>query len=675
MKKNAGGKTIAARYVGNSKGFGFAVTEDESDDFYIASEDANGAIDGDIIIVKPIMQRGRRAGKVVDIVEHAVKQIVGIYSGGSVNSDNKRLSAPFIVPRNRTCGALDGQKVVAVITRYPSAFESGECAISEILGFPSDFGVDVLSIIRSYGIETEFPQEVIKESEKVPKNVSAGDIEQRLDLREETVITIDGADTKDIDDAVSVSRTLHGWKLGVHIADVSHYVKPQTALDGEAMARGNSVYLTDRVIPMLPPRLSNGICSLNEDVDRLTMSVIMEIDRDGEVLEYSLTPSVIHSAKRMTYDQVYALLEGEGDSPLLPMLSDMKELYLCLKEASKTRGCIDFTIPEAYAVLDEDGCAVDIRLREHNYAHEIIEEFMVIANRTVAQFLAQKDVFSVFRIHEEPTMAKIETFAKMAFNMGYKLPPYPMSPKALSAFLESINGDKGEGVLRVMALRSMMKAAYAPQNCGHYGLAAPYYCHFTSPIRRYADLCIHRALKAVLSGDITALKYLEAQSTAVSKNVSEREVAAERAERDTLDLKKAEYMQAHIGETFEGRISSVLSFGFFVELPNTIEGLVRAENIKDDYYEFDERSMTLTGTRRGKRYSLCDTLRVVVVAASRESGQIDFIPEDVYNGKEYKSGGTKQKSTPRVFHRGRVRNGNRAYGNRSKKRKKRQGQS
>ncbi|MCD8049061.1 MAG: ribonuclease R [Clostridia bacterium] len=677
---------LKAAYQGTGKGYGFARVEGENDDLFIPPDSVGGALDGDEALVK-ITAPGKdgKSGEacVVKILKRAHETLVGTYHQknfyGVIKADNSKIGCEFLVDEEDAHGALDGQKVVFKITRYPTHDKSAVAEIKEILGFPTDVGVDVLSVIKNYGFETEFPPEVIREANELPNEVT--DTADRLDLTDKIIFTIDGADTKDIDDAVSVEKNGDLWRLGVHIADVSHYVTPRSALDNEAMARGTSVYLADRVIPMLPPKLSNGICSLNEGVLRYAVSVFMDVDEHGEVKSHTIANSVIRSAAKMTYDNVYLLMTGEADEEsktkyarLLPSIKDMTELFNILKRASHERGNVDFEAPEAKIIMNDAGEVEDILLRERSDAHMMIEEFMVIANSTVARHIASRNLPAIYRTHDAPDGEKLESFRNFVYTLGYNPPEGQLTPKKLQAFLESIEDEKMRQIISSVALRSMQKAKYLPENTGHYGLSLAYYTHFTSPIRRYPDLLFHRALKASMSHDKKMLDYVKSVNKKASEVSSERELAAEHAERDVADIKKAQYMSRFIGESFEGVISSVTRFGFFIMLPNTVEGLVRTENLAGDKYEFDEKRLIITGSEH--TYRLGDAISVTLVAANPELGQIDFIPEGMeYGKKNGKTDSAKQESVPRVFHRRKNRGGNRAVRNRGKKRSSRKGKS
>ncbi len=664
----------------NSKGFAFLIREDSSgEDIYIGEDNLGGAINGDTVLVRTLQKNktARIEGAVTHILAHAQTKLVGklcLCAGlAIVEPDDERLPKEIFIS-SRGLKGEDGQKVLVRITDYcKDGTLRGE--IEEILGYPDDFGVDVLSIIKSYDFGIAFPQRVMREAELTAAEVSADDTEGRLDLRGELLITIDGADSKDLDDAISLSKTENGYKMGVHIADVSHYVRPGSALDKEALERGTSVYLVDRVIPMLSPKLSNGICSLNEGVDRLAMSVLIDMDSDGRVLSSSFHKAVIRSRHRMTYSDVWAIL-NENDAELtkkyadvVPMLREMYELSLKLRRRSAERGYLELELPEAKAVLDENGKAVGIELRKTNGANELIEQFMVSANMEVAKYLHTHQIPAIYRVHGAPSEEKLAAVRSFAASLGYRA-------DSTEALLAALRGKPEEPIVTTMVLRSMAKAIYSPANSGHYGLGAEYYCHFTSPIRRYPDLVCHRALKAAIEHDEAAMRRIGRMNADTAEANSERELAAERCERDTLDLKKAEYMEQFVGQEFKGIISSVTSFGFFVALENTVEGLVPINSLIDDYYVYDEANLALRGERTHREFKIGDSAEVILAGANKQRRKIDFVLKEMTgadkasikakkrkeeansNGgskKRNKNSRTKQKRISRVFHRRKAR--------------------
>lgn len=642
----------------------FAFVTDEEGDIFIPAESLGGALNGDSVLVKPKKaQKGavtKREGAVVRVLHRANKTVVGTFiqerGYGILVPDDSKLPDEIFIEQRYTASALNGQKVVAEIISYDSPSSSLCAKVTEVLGFPNDFGVDVLSVIKSHGFSADFPAEVL--NEKISTDFHA-EISKRTDLRSKCIITIDGEDTKDIDDAVCVEKSENGYILGVHIADVSHYVHAGTPLDKEAYHRGTSVYLADRVLPMLPPVLSNGICSLNEGEERLTMSVIMEFDNSGNLISSSFHKSVIKSAARMTYENVRLILEDEDSflcekyASLVPMLKNMYALYLLLAKKTKERGAIDFEIPEAKALFDKDGKTVDIIKCERNFAHKMIEEFMIAANCAVASFLEKNSAPTLYRVHDKPNKEKLENTLSFIYNKGY-----PRSQK-LGAVLSSVRATPVEAVFSAMLLRSMAKAEYKDKNDGHFGLMLDSYCHFTSPIRRYPDLICHRALKAVIENDSSQKEYLKNFVGEAAKQCTDRENDAAMCERDTLDIKKAEYMENFIGEEFSGVISSVTRFGFFVMLGNTVEGLVHIETLRDDYYIFDEETLTLCGERSGREFTVGDKVKVKLAKASKLTRKIDFslVEGGTTNGRKPKKKASrpKQKRTSRVLHRRKVR--------------------
>ncbi len=635
---------LRGRLQAHPKGFGFLIPEEKGHpDVYIHANDLHGAMNGDTILVR-ISSKGAAGGKlegeVVRIVARANEQIVGTFrhydSYGFVVPDDKRIVRDIFVPKHAFMGAVDGQKVVARIVQYPEGRAAAEGEIIEILGHKDDPGVDIISIIRKYQLPEAFPEEVILEAEKVPDAISEEDLKGRRDLRHKTIVTIDGEDAKDLDDAVHVERLPNGnYLLGVHIADVGYYVRENSHLDREAYNRGCSVYLVDRVIPMLPHRLSNGICSLNPKVDRLTMTCEMEIDEHARVVRHDIYPSVIRTKERMTYTDVRKILVDE-DPERIERYADladhfrlMEELALKLRAARMRRGAIDFDFKEAKVIVDENGKPIDIVKRERSIAEQIIEEFMLAANETVAEHFHWLKVPFLYRIHEDPDSEKLMHFMEFVTNFGYVVRGRgnTVHPRALQSILEEIRGTKEETVISTVMLRSMKQAKYDAQSLGHFGLAAEFYTHFTSPIRRYPDLVIHRIIREVLeNGQLSEkrFEYLAGRMDDIARQSSERERIAVDAERETEALKKAEYMLDKVGEEFEGIISSVTSFGMFVELDNTVEGLIRLSDLADDYYHYHEMQHALIGERTSKIYRIGDEVKVRVARVNMEEHTIDF---------------------------------------------------
>ncbi len=645
-------------YLATRHSFGFVRVEGVEEDFKIDGDKSRGAFPGDLVQIRVTGQKRNPRAEIVRILKHATTRIVGTFEAGDavdfVVPDNEKIDEDILISKKENHGALTGHKVVCEITRFGDGRRQSEGKVIEILGFSGDFGVDMLSILRGYGFETEFSEEVKKEAEAVPSEVPAQDMEGRLDLRDMRIFTIDGADAKDLDDAISVEKLQNGnYRLGVHIADVSHYVKEKSPIDKEAYQRGTSVYLADRVVPMLPVQLSNGLCSLHGGVDRLTLSCLMEIDGAGKVVDYEIKESVICSCARMTYDDVTAILEEEPPElmeryrDLIPDFRLAKELAELLKKARVRRGSVDFTIPEAKVILNEENRCVDIRVRKETVSNRMIEQFMLLANETVAEHLFWNQKPAVYRVHENPSRAKMVDLSKFLYGFGINFKVGEnVHPKQLQQVMEVVKETPAEQVISTVMVRSMMKAEYSHENKGHFALASKYYCHFTSPIRRYPDLVVHRVLKMMLHGTLTEKKEqsLATFVASAAKQSSDREVAAAMAERDTTDIKKAEYMEEHIGEEFLGIVSSVTGFGFFVQLENTVEGLVRLADLRDDYYRYDEKNYCLIGERTRHKIMLGDQVKIKVVAASGTSGQIDFILlGGNQHGRRKKNRRTKQK--------------------------------
>ncbi len=633
-------------FQGNERGFGFVVPDDvNKEDVFVQAENIYGAMHGDRVlarITKYPSEDKRAEGEIIKVLSRANKKIVGVFdrsgSFGFVIPDHRKIKGDIFVPSEKTKDAKPHQKVVVEITRWPEPDRNAEGRIIEILGDEGEKGVDVLSIIRTYNIPVEFPEEVIKEAEHIEQTVTEKDMEGRRDLRNLTMVTIDGEDARDLDDAVSLEIKEDGiYRLGVHIADVSHYVREGSFLDQEALLRGTSVYFPDRVIPMLPVQLSNGICSLNAKTDRLAFSVMMDIDNFGRVVNHEIFESVIHVKERMTYTDVYSILKEKDEGlirryqPLVPMFEKMKELALILREKRNLRGAIDFDFEEAKIIVDEQGKPVEIKKYKLTIANKIIEEFMLLCNETVSEHFYWANVPFVYRIHEDPEPEKMQTLNTFLFNFGYRIKGINhVHPRALQDVLERVKGTPQERMISTMMLRSLQKARYSSEHEWHFGLAAGYYSHFTSPIRRYPDLMIHRIMKEYIHGEFDEKRNEHYTSILpdITKRCSEREKNAEEAERDCDDLKKTEYMQQHIGEEFAGIVSGITSFGMFVELDNTIEGLIRLSNMDDDYYHYDEKQYCLIGERTGTIYRIGDAVRVTVVRSSQEARQIDFVLAD-----------------------------------------------
>ena len=661
-------------FCGHPKGFGFVTVEGMEQDVFIPEDRTGAALHGDrvqIVVESQDRGGGRRAeGSVLKVLEHANKEVVGYYQKskgfGFVIPDNQKISKDIFIPQGCDMGAVTGHKVVARIKEFGDANHKPEGVVTEILGHVNDPGTDILSIVRAYGLPEEFPPEVMDEVEGCPDEVAVpgmtrdeetwdgpygigdltspadwtGDLAGRLDLRGLRTVTIDGEDAKDLDDAVTLCRNGQGgYILGVHIADVSHYVKEGRPLDKEALKRGTSVYLVDRVIPMLPHKLSNGICSLNAGTDRLALSCIMELDAQGNVLDHKIAETVIHVDRRMTYTAVNAIVT-DGDEAVMaeyegfvPMFMLMKEVSDILREKRKKRGAIDFDFPESKIILDAQGKPLEIKPYERNAATKIIEDFMLAANETVAEDYFWQSLPFLYRTHDNPDPEKMKQLGTFIHNFGYfiRLQQGEIHPKELQKLLDKIEGTPEEVLLSRLTLRSMKQAKYTTLCSGHFGLAARYYTHFTSPIRRYPDLQIHRIIKESLKGGLGDKRagHYEAILPGVAMQTSALERRAEEAERETDKLKKCEYMSRFIGQEFDGVISGVTNWGLYVELPNTVEGLVRISELRDDYYIFDEQHYELVGEMTRKTFKLGQPIRVQVASTDRLLRTVDFIlPRD-----------------------------------------------
>ena len=633
-------KRLVGTFTAHPKGFGFVTIQDESEDIFIPETKVNGAMHMDTVevIVSPAATGRRREGTVVKIVERGMKQVVCTYEQSKTFGfgvpDNTKFAKDIFIPQERSKGAVSGHKVVVEITNYGVNGKNPEGKVVEILGHINDPGVDILSIVRAYGLPVEFSEKIMHQVENVAHEVSSADMAGRKDLRDWQMVTIDGEDAKDLDDAVSLTMDGDNYVLGVHIADVTNYVQEHSALDVEALKRGTSVYLVDRVIPMLPHALSNGICSLNAGENRLALSCIMTINPKGEVIDHEIAETVICVDRRMSYTNVKKILADHDAAmiaeyeELVPMFLRMETLSAILRKKRMKRGAIDFDFPETKVVLDEQGVPVAIKPYERNVATKIIEDFMLIANETVAQDYFWQDAPFLYRTHEKPDSEKIHKLSTFINNFGYSIHigSDEVHPKELQKLLEKIEGTDQEGLISRLTLRSMKQARYSPICSGHFGLAANYYCHFTSPIRRYPDLQIHRIIKENLRGRFNEARrtHYEAILPEVAKHTSEMERRADEAERETIKQKKVEYMEGHIGEVFSGVISGVTEWGFFVELANTVEGLVRVTSLTDDFYEYYEDSYELVGQATNRRYKLGQRIRVRVERADRLMRTIDF---------------------------------------------------
>ncbi len=638
-----GESVLVGVFAGHARGFGFVTVEGLEQDVFIPAERTAGAMDKDRvqISVENGPARGKRQeGTVVKILERANGTVIGYYQKnkgfGFVLPDNQRLSQDIFIPQGKDMGAVTGHKVVVKITDFGGEKKKPEGMVTEIIGHVNDPGTDILSIIRAYDLPEEFPPEVMRQAALMPDRVDERETAGRLDLRHIPTVTIDGEEAKDLDDAITISKENEDhYTLGVHIADVTHYVREGSPLDEEALKRGTSVYLVDRVIPMLPHRLSNGICSLNAGEDRLALSCIMEIDGRGTVIGHQVSETVIRVDRRMTYTAVNAVITDRDPGTmkeyeeLVPMFDLMKELADILRARRRQRGSIDFDFPESRIILDEQGRPVDIRPYERNAAARIIEDFMLLANETIAENYFWQELPFVYRTHDYPDPEKMKRLGIFINNFGYSIRTQngEVHPKEIQKLLDRIEGTPEEALISRLTLRSMRQAKYSTVCTGHYGLAANYYTHFTSPIRRYPDLQIHRIIKENLRGGVTEKRIVHYDRILpeVTVQCSAMERRAEEAERETDKLKKCEYMSRHIGEVYEGAISGVTSWGLYVELPNTVEGLIRVSEMKGDYFVFDEEHMEMAGEATNIRYRLGQKVRVQVAGTDRMTRTIEFV--------------------------------------------------
>ena len=649
---------VVGTFTGHARGFGFVTVEGMEQDVFIPEDKTGSALNGDKvqIVIESEGRNGRRAeGTVLKVLEHANSQLVGYYQKnknfGFVIPDDQKIAKDIFIPQGCDMGAVTGHKVVVKVTDFGDERKKPEGRIKEILGHVNDPGTDILSLVRAYNLPEVFPEEVMKELEHVPDSLPTEGLkdlpegfEGRKDLRDLQTVTIDGEDAKDLDDAVTLELLENGnYRLGVHIADVSHYVKEGSELDKEALKRSTSVYLVDRVIPMLPHKLSNGICSLNQGTDRLAMSCLMEVDPHGTVVDHEICESVIRSDRRMTYTAVNAIL-SEADTKekeeqkaglleeykdFVAMFERMKELSAILREKRSKRGAIDFDFPESKIILDEKGKPVDIHPYERNVATKIIEDFMLLANETVAEDYFWQEIPFLYRVHETPDDDKMKKLVTFLQNFGYTMHMQggqEIRPKEVQKLLDKIEGTPEEAMISRLALRSMKQARYSPDNDGHFGLATQYYTHFTSPIRRYPDLQIHRIIKDNLRGRMNDAKrhHYEKILPEVAMETSSLERRADEAERETLKLKKVQYMRNFFGQEFEGVISGITKWGIYVELPNTVEGLVHVTNMTDDHYDYDEEHYQMIGSHHRKTYKLGQKVRVKMIDCDEISRTIDF---------------------------------------------------
>ena len=629
-------------FCGHAKGFGFVAIEGQEQDIFIPSEKTAGAMHGDKVQV--ITEEGQTKGKrpegaVVRILEKTNKTIIGYYQKnknyGFVLPDNQKLNQDIFIPQGKDMGAVTGHKVVVRITDFGGEKRKPEGIVTEIIGHVNDPGTDILSIIKAYGLPEEFPEEVMRRAAVMPDIVDGREVQGRLDLRHLPTVTIDGEDAKDLDDAVTISKEGDHYTLGVHIADVTHYVQEGMPLDEEAYKRGTSIYLVDRVIPMLPHKLSNGICSLNAGTDRLTLSCIMEIDDRGNILGHQIAETVINVDRRMTYTAVNAIITDQDQTVMeeyqefVPMFFLMKELADILRAKRRQRGSIDFDFPETKIVLDDKGKPIEIKPYERNAATRIIEDFMLMANETVAEDYFWQELPFVYRTHEYPDPEKMKRLGTFINNFGYTIRTQngEVHPKEIQKLLDKIEGTPEEALIARLTLRSMRQAKYGTICTGHYGLAANYYTHFTSPIRRYPDLQIHRIIKENLKGGLSEkrIAHYDRILPQVAVQCSAMERRADEAERETDKLQKCEYMSRHIGEFYQGVISGVTNWGLYVELPNTVEGLVPINELQDDYFVFDEEHMELVGDLTGTRYKLGQKVCVRVAGTDKITRTIRFV--------------------------------------------------
>jgi ribonuclease R len=647
--KNKKKQKITGTFRANSKGFGFvelevADGEDKKEDIFIPSKSVNGALNGDtvqIMIYKQKEGTKKAEGKIVKVVKHEKDTVVGIFQKsrnfGFVVPDDKAFGTDVFISKTKCMGAKNNDKVIVYITKYPAKGKNAEGEIVEILGNINQAGVDMLSVIKEFGLESEFPAQVMQYVKNIPQKIEENDIKNRRDFRGENIFTIDGEDAKDLDDAIHVEKLENGnYKLDVHIADVSHYVKEDSVLDKEAIIRGTSVYMFDRVIPMLPFELSNGICSLNAGENRFALSCLMEIDEKGRVVSSDVCKSVIKVTERMTYTNVNKIINNEDEEVLKryePYIDDfkvMEELAYILKNRRIKNGYLNLEIPESKIVLDKDGRCIDVHKYETTFANEIIEQFMLTANETIAEKFYWLEAPFIYRVHEEPDYDKIQETNKFLFNIGYKIKATKdvIKPKAFSEVLDKIKGTEYEKVISTLILRTLKVARYESENKGHFGIASEYYCHFTSPIRRYPDLFIHRVISEYIEKGYNLsqdrIEELDAKAAKYAETSSDCEKTATKAEREAEDIKKAEYMENKIGEEYDGIVSSVTSFGMFVELENTVEGLIRFENMGNEYFIYDEAFKKLIAQNSKKTYQIGDKVHIRVIEASKELRKVAF---------------------------------------------------
>ena len=628
----------------HERGFGFVIVEDQEDDIYIAKEDSKDAFSGDRVLVKLKKKSNgaRQEGIILKVIEHKKDTLVGTFQKnknfGFVIPDDKKLCRDIFISKKNFGKARNNHKVLVQITKYPQKGKKAEGKILEVIGNVNEAGIDMLSLIKDYDLPYRFPKDVVKEAQKFGDKINPNDIAGRVDLRSKyDIFTIDGEDAKDLDDAVCVQKLENGnYKLDVHIADVSHYVQENTLLDKEALLRGTSIYMLNRVIPMLPRELSNGICSLNEGQDRYTLSVSMEIDNKGKIISSEVYKGIINVTRRMSYKDVQAILDNSNEEIVTKYkdyIADfklMEELAKILKEKRITKGYLNLDIPESKIILDQDGYAIDVCKYETTFANEIIEQFMLAANETIAEKFYWLKAPFIYRVHEEPDIEKVNELNKLLFNFGYKIhvKEGKIYPAEFSKILKEVEGKPEEKIVSNMILRTLKVAVYDSENKGHFGIASKYYCHFTSPIRRYPDLFIHRIISKYLKYDYTMsekqVEFYNKVAENDAKQSSDREKIATQVERNSIDIKKAEYMSKKIGEQYEGIISGVTQFGVFVELENTVEGLIRFENLGDEYYEYDADHKILIGERTKETFKIVDKINIEVIDANKQEKRISF---------------------------------------------------
>lgn len=652
------GKTREGIFRGSVKGYGFVKIDGTEEEVYISKDHTKGALNGDRVCIKILEEKQQndfhQEGKVVEVLERERDTLVGIFQKsrnfGFVIPDDKKFGTDIYISKKNMGKARSGHKVLVKILKYPVRGKNAEGKVIEVIGNVNAAGVDMLSLIKEYDLPYRFPDFVVEEAKKIPQQIDPKSWGKREDLTKREIFTIDGKDAKDLDDAVCVEKTKNGtYLLGVHIADVSHYVKEGSKLDQEAILRGTSIYMMDRVIPMLPRELSNGICSLNAGTDRFAISVWMEVNEKGKVISSDVKKSVIHVTERMNYTDVTKILDRSDEAvlkryePYIEHFDRMKELAEILMERRKKEGSLDLDLPESKIILNQDGIAIDVQKEELTIANKIIEQFMLLANETIAERFYWLEAPFIYRVHEVPDMDKIEELNKFLYNFGYKIKATKeqVYPKAFADVLEEIKGKPEERVISNLILRTLKIAKYESENKGHFGIASKYYCHFTSPIRRYPDLFIHRMISMYLENpkqmNEVKKEIYRSQAVRYAETSSEREKVAQKVEREAIQIKMAEYMQEKVGEEFDGVISSITSFGMFVELENTVEGLIRFENLGEDYYIYDENRKTLFGERTKTIFKIGDSIRIRVIRANKELREIDFervIPEEKQEEKD-----------------------------------------